>query len=121
MQTKILVIEDDPAFRHSLAKLLKNNGFHVRESTSGKTGVPAALRQIPDLVILDLVMPGKNGWQGVQGLRSQKRFQTVAIVLLTVETYRHSFEKAILTGASDYLTKPISTEALKGRLRRFLE
>ena len=117
----VLVVDDSVVMRHMVARVVEGMGYEPVGAADGVEAVALASYYEPELIVLDLLMPGKNGWQVLQELRAQKRFQTVPIVLLTVETYRHSVEKAILTGASDYLTKPIPTEALKERLRRFLE
>lgn len=116
----MLLIEDDEPFRKSLAKLLRDNGYAPREAKSGKTGAAEAFKNPPELVILDLQLPGRRGEEVCSTLKSDLRTAGTPILILTGED-REGLEIACLDlGADDYLTKPVRPDLLLARCRALL-
>lgn len=116
----VLVIEDDAAFRRELAKLLKLNGFSAREAATGKKGIAEAVQSPPDLIILDLGLPGIGGQEVCRSLKGQVLTAGIPILILTGED-RQGLEISCLDlGADDYLTKPPDVERLLARCRALL-
>ena len=120
MPSTLLVIEDDPAFRKQLVKLLALNGFQAREASTGKSGLSEAFRDPPDLVILDLVLPGMDGQQVCQALKAQIGTAGVPILILTGEDQEGQEVACLDMGADDYLTKPAQPERLLAHCRALL-
>ncbi|MBI3297005.1 MAG: response regulator transcription factor [Elusimicrobia bacterium] len=116
----VLVIEDDLAFRRELVKLLARNGFAAREAATGKRGIAEAVQSPPDLVILDLGLPGIGGQEVCRSLKEQVLTAGIPILILTGED-RAGLEISCLDlGADDYLTKPPDGERLLARCRALL-
>lgn len=120
MPSNILLIEDDPAFRRQLAKLLQSRGFSVREAATGKRGLSEAFRTPPDLVVLDLVLPGIGGQQVCRSLKDQVGTAGVPVLILTGEDQEGQEVSCLDMGADDYLTKPVQPERLLAHCRALL-
>lgn len=120
MPQSILLIEDDAAFRKTLAKLLDEEGFSTRQAAAGKAGVAAALAEAPDLVILDLGLPGIGGQQVCRLLKEEVRTAGVPVLILTGQDKDGQEISCLDLGADDYLTKPVSPQRLLARCRALL-
>lgn len=120
MEPKALLIDDDAAFRKTLSRVLPLHGFRTVEAATGKAGVAKAAEENPDLVILDLVLPGMKGLEVCQALKQDVATAGIPILILTGND-REGLDIACLdTGADDYLTKPVKTERLVARCRALL-
>jgi two-component system, OmpR family, KDP operon response regulator KdpE len=115
--TRILVIDDEPQIRRALRAGLERNGFQVLLAAGGEEGLDAAAEHPPDLVILDLAMPGIDGFEVCRQLREWT--QAPIIVLSVREGDRDKIE-ALTLGADDYLTKPFSLDELVARIKAIL-
>jgi CheY-like chemotaxis protein len=113
----ILVIEDDPSAVRLLREYLEGAGFRVRVAATGETGLSAAAAQRPAAVVLDVLLPGIDGWEVLRRLKADQHLQDVPVVIVTVVEER---EVGLALGAVDYLVKPIHREALLGCLSRFV-
>lgn len=101
----ILVIEDDDDARMMYAIMLRSWGYDVSEATTGREGVRAAMRQVPDLILLDIMMPDMDGYAVCQELRSDPRFHKVPILFLTALDGIDDRVKAYTIGGDDFITK----------------
>lgn len=120
MAAKILLIEDDASFRKTVAKVLKLEKYDTIEAGTGKLGIEKAKKSPPDLVVLDLVLPGIGGIDVCQALKQDKKTAGVPILVLTGED-KDGQEVALLDmGADDYLTKPVKMERLQAHVRALL-
>lgn len=120
VKPKILLIEDDAFFRKTVARILGGNGFETAEAPTGKAGISAALANRPDLVILDLVLPGVSGIEVCRQLKQQGETSSIPVLILTGND-RDGQDIALLDlGADDYLTKPVKTERLLAHCRALL-
>ncbi|APG81248.1 MtrAB system response regulator MtrA [Corynebacterium pseudotuberculosis] len=115
MPQKILVVDDDPAISEMLTIVLEAEGFNTVAVTDGALAVETFNREEPDLVLLDLMLPGMNG---IDICRLIRQNSTVPIVMLTAKTDTVDVVLGLETGADDYITKPFKPKELIARLRR---
>jgi CheY-like chemotaxis protein len=116
----ILVAEDRDASRELARTLLEHSGYLVLEATNGADAVELAKIALPDLVLLDLQMPVKNGFQVLRELRLDERFKATPIVALTASAMLGDRDRALMEGFSSYLTKPLSLSVIRLELARLL-
>jgi class 3 adenylate cyclase len=112
VKTKILIIEDDPGIRRSLALSLKTEGYAVIEACDGRTGLELAAAEAPRLIICDVNMPGMDGFAVVSALRQRSALASIPFVFLTARSDRSEVRRGMNLGADDYLTKPFTREEL---------
>ncbi|MBI5838743.1 MAG: response regulator transcription factor [Chloroflexi bacterium] len=117
MPTKILVIDDDEAITDLLSMLLKTHGFEVITSNSGVEGVQFAQEKFPQVVLLDLMMPDKDGWEVCKAIRT---FSTVPILILSAINDPRMVASVLDAGADDYLVKPVPSSILVAHLRKIV-
>jgi two-component system response regulator MtrA len=111
---KILIVEDDDALRETLEIGLRSNGFDVCQSATGTDAFPVFEKHKPDLVLLDLMLPGKNGIEICHELRQTSG---VPIIMLTARTDDNDMIRGLEAGADDYVTKPYKIEVLVSRIK----
>jgi len=118
MTKKILTIDDDPAFCNLVEQVLTQKGYEVLKASSGREGLRLIFDQRPDLVLLDVQMPGVDGWQVCSRIRE---ISDVPIIMITG---KHKSEEDVVRGldygADDYLTKPLGSRELVARVRAVL-
>jgi len=112
--SRVLVVDDEPQIRRTLAINLRARGFQVDLAASGEEALKAAADQPPDVVVLDLGLPGIDGLQVIQGLRGWTR---VPIIVLSVREREADKVAALDAGADDFVTKPFGINELLARLR----
>ena len=110
----VLVVEDDPILRMGLEKTLRSAGFRVLLAKTGPDGLRLALDERPDLVLLDVMLPGMNGFEICEEIR--RRDADVPIVMLTAKGEEIDKVRGLRTGADDYVTKPFGVSELLARL-----
>lgn len=120
MANKILVVDDEPNIVLSLEFLMKQAGFQVRTAADGEAALAAVAAELPDLVLLDVMMPHKNGYEVCQAIRANPDWQAVRIIMLTAKGREVEREKGLALGADDYITKPFSTQEVVERVRELL-
>ena len=114
----IVVIEDDPAIRRGLADTLRSESYDVVTSATGEDGYQLVQERQPDLVILDLRLPGVNGYEVCRRIR--RHGLMTPILMLSVDGHERSRVRGFEAGADDYVTKPFSVRELLGRVRAIL-
>lgn len=114
---RILVVDDEPQILRALGTNLKARGYHVDLAPTGEAALQLAARKHPDLVILDLGLPGIDGVEVIQGLRG---WTSVPIIVLSVRETERDKVAALDAGADDYVTKPFGMDELLARLRAAL-
>jgi len=117
MSKTVLTIDDDTAITELLAMLLRTHGYEVKTVNSGEDGVEAIKKYNPHVVILDLMMPGMDGWQVCKNVRE---FSNVPIVVLSALDDPAMIASALDAGADDYLVKPVSSSILVAHLNRLI-
>jgi two-component system alkaline phosphatase synthesis response regulator PhoP len=122
---RILVVDDEPDFAGIVQQNLEKEGFEVEIAYDGEEGLEKVQANPPDAIVLDVMMPGKDGYQVCSELKADDRYADIPIILLTavashVTSTRYSHRDGMSTEADDYLAKPASaeqiTESIKGLL-----
>ena len=121
MSASILVADDEPNIVLSLEFLLKQAGFRVRTVSDGEAALAAIAQEPPDLVLLDVMIPGRDGYAVCQEIRSNPAWRSMRIIMLTAKGGDIQREKGLSLGADEYVTKPFSTRELVERVRRMLD
>ena len=119
-KAKILLIDDDPLLRRIVTKTLTAEGYQVQEAASGAEGLALAQSHPPDLILLDLMMPGLDGFQVCDQLRQSPQTVHVPILMLTALDQTEAKVRGLQTGADDYVTKPFSLDELQTRIAAHL-
>ena len=119
-QSNILVIEDDDIVARTIERCLRGKEFHVNLANSGVAGLKAAHRKIPDLVILDVIMPGMDGFTVCREMREDPILKDVPILFLTAKIKPEDAILGLRLGADDYLRKPFNVDELLLRVTAIL-
>jgi two-component system KDP operon response regulator KdpE len=114
---KVLVVDDEPQIRRVLRMTLANHGYEIAEARSGEEALLRFREQLPDLVLLDLNMPGMGGLETCRELRARSE---TPIIVLTVRNAEDEKVRALDAGADDYITKPFGMKELLARMRAAL-
>jgi DNA-binding response OmpR family regulator len=117
----VLVIEDDAGMRDFLKNVLASERFVVHTADGGENGVKQALALRPDLILLDLIMPGMDGLAVCKALRADEKTATIPILIATGTQSTVQIEHCILSGADEFVSKPIDTRDLLVRVRAMLQ
>ena len=127
-QKKILVVDDDPNIREAVGATLKDEGHDVITASDGEEGLQKVVTEIPDLIILDVIMPEKHGFQVCRELKADpayKAFCRIPVLMLTVypderQDKRLSMREGMEMEADDYIHKPFDPDELAARVERLL-
>ena len=109
---KILVADDEPHITHMLRFLFEKRGHEVVVAHDGDTALEYVMTEAPQVVFLDLNMPGKTGFQVCEELRARDQYRTLPIYILTAQGQDVACERSVQLGATDYFTKPFAPSAL---------
>ena len=120
MTKKILIADDEQNIVISLEFLMKREGFAVCVATDGQEAIDKVRSETPDLVLLDIMMPRKNGYEVCQEIRSDPQLQGTRILMLTAKGREMEVTKGLAMGADAYMTKPFSTRELVSRIKAVL-
>lgn len=114
---RILVIDDEKITRITLAKVLKKSGYEIIEASNGEQGIGLCLTESPDLVLLDVIMPGIDGYETCRKIRESFDHEKLPIIMLTGLNDIDSVDNAFNAGATDFITKPVNWSLLSQRVR----
>jgi len=117
---RILVVDDQPDIRLMCRVNLQLEGYEVLEAGDGEVGLEMVRNEHPDLVLLDVMMPGLDGWQFMEAIKADAGTAQIPIVLLTARVQREDEIRGWLSGAADYLPKPFNPSTLTEVVRRTL-
>ena len=121
MGHKVFIVEDEPDLRDTLKYNLENEGFSVEAFSNGETFLSSVDKNIPNLVILDLMLPGVSGLDVCRELRSNENYDGIGIVMLTAKSEEIDRIVGFELGADDYVTKPFSVRELILRVKVLLK
>lgn len=121
MSARILVIEDTEDNRQIVRDLLESVGYTMIEAHDGQAGVEAAAREAPDLILMDIDLPGIDGYEATRRIRAAETGQRVPIIAVTSFALSGDEEKTRAAGCDDYVAKPFSPRALLAKIRQHLE
>ncbi|HUV62499.1 MAG TPA: response regulator transcription factor [Sedimentisphaerales bacterium] len=116
----ILVVDDEEDVLELVRYNLDRSGYHVETATSGEEALAKARRKLPDLVILDLMLPGMDGLDVCKKLKNDAKTEGLPIIVLTAKSEESDIVTGLELGADDYVTKPFSPKVLIARVRRIL-
>lgn len=120
-QARILVVDDDEAARNLLEAILDMDGYTVRSAASGEEALAAAAQQLPDLILLDVSMPGIDGFEVARRLKADSRSRLIPIIMVTALADRTARLKGLEAGADEFLTKPVDRAELRVRVKNLLK
>lgn len=120
MDATILVVEDEPAIQELIACNLELAGYRALRAGSAEQALQIVREQLPDLIVLDWMLPGINGVELARRLRGDKRTQAVPVIMLTARVDEQDKLVGLDTGADDYITKPFSPRELNARVKAVL-
>lgn len=113
---KILIVDDSPTERHFLGELLIKSGFQVQTLESGEEAVARAADLMPDLILMDVVMPGMNGFQATRTISRNEATKHIPIIMCTSKNQETDMVWAKRQGAVEYVVKPIDPQELLGKI-----
>lgn len=118
---KVLIIDDSPTETHQLTGWLEKNGFTVLSAGSGEAGVEMARDEQPDVVLMDIVMPGLNGFQATRQLSKSKDTGHIPVIIVTTKDQETDKVWGTRQGAKGYLTKPVTEKELLSAIKQWAE
>ncbi len=119
-QKKILVVDDDPYILMSLEFLMKKNGFEVMVARNGTEALEIVEKQVPDIVLLDIMMPDVDGYAICKHIKNNKKLKDAHVVFMSAKSKESDIQKGYDLGASLYVTKPFSTRQLLKQVQELL-
>jgi two-component system OmpR family response regulator len=117
---EVLVVDDDPDIRMLVAFALEDSGYAVRQAEHGEAGLAALEQKAPDCMVLDVMMPGLDGFGVLRAMRQRKLAPKTRVVVLTCKTEERDHLRGWELGADEYLTKPFDPEELVSRVKYLL-
>jgi two-component system, cell cycle response regulator DivK len=117
---KILIVEDVEYNRDLLVQLLEEE-YEILTAADGASGIEAAAQNRPDLILMDLSLPGVDGWEATRRLKARLETEAIPVIALTAHAMQGDEERARACGCDDYLTKPIDEDQLFAKLARLLD
>ena len=116
----ILLVEDNEGNRDMLSRRLMRRGYDVRTAVNGEEGLSIAQREGPDLILMDLSLPGLDGWEAVRRLKSKPEPSCIPVIALTAHAMSYDHRKALDAGCDDYETKPVDLPRLTVKMQMLL-
>ncbi len=109
---QVLIVDDSPTETHVLTTILTRHGFTVVNATNGEAGIATAKEVKPDLILMDVVMPGMNGFQATRQLSKDPATSSIPVIMVTTKDQETDRVWGLRQGAKDYLTKPVNEQEL---------
>ncbi|MBW8076954.1 MAG: response regulator [Gallionella sp.] len=113
---RILLVDDSPTERHIIGEILTKAGFQVSMAEDGEKGVALAKSEKPDLIVMDVVMPGLNGFQATRAITKDPETQHIPVILCTTKDQETDKVWGLRQGAKDYVVKPVNGPDLLGKI-----
>jgi two-component system cell cycle response regulator DivK len=117
---KILLVEDNEMNRDMLGRRLQRRGYEVLIALDGAEGVAEAQTEVPDLILMDMSLPGLDGWEATRRLKAAPETRSIPIIALTAHAMSGDRDKAIEAGCDDYDTKPLEFDRLLAKIEALL-
>ncbi len=118
---RILYVEDNYQNKRLVRKILKSKGYEVLEADDGEGGVEMATKEMPDLILMDISIPGIDGIEATRIIKANPETEAIPVVALTANAMRGDRERFLAAGCDNYLPKPISTPDLLRVIREYLD
>ncbi len=113
---QVLIVDDSPTEAHVLKGMLEKNGFEVETAENGTVGIERAKAMKPDLILMDVVMPGLNGFQATRQLTKDPETSEIPVIIVTTKDQETDRVWGLRQGAKDFLSKPISEKTLMEKI-----
>ena len=120
MSKRILVIEDQEDNRQIVRDLMTASGYELIEATTGEEGIEAAARETPDLILMDIQLPGIDGYEVTRRIKANPQLKNIPIIAVTSYALSGDDKKAFAAGCDGYVTKPYSPRLLLAKIREYL-
>jgi CheY-like chemotaxis protein len=117
---RILLVEDNEMNRDMLSRRLARRGYEVLVAVDGETGVEMATREAPALILMDMSLPGLDGWEATRRIKASPATQAIRVIALTAHAMAGDREKALAAGCDDFDTKPVDFERLLAKIQTLL-
>jgi twitching motility two-component system response regulator PilH len=116
---KILIVDDSKTELHHLSGVLRKQGFQVRTAENGEDALRRLGEEVPDLILMDVVMPGQNGFQLTRTITRDPRWSAVPVIMCTSKNQETDKVWGMRQGARDYIVKPVDADELLAKIRAF--
>ena len=120
MPQTVLIVDDEPSIIVPLEFLMKQNGYDVIVAQSGEEAIELIAKYIPDLVLLDIMLPGIDGFEVCEIIRLNSEWQKIKVMFLTARGRELDMAKGLILGADEYITKPFSNATLINKVKKLL-
>lgn len=120
MSQKILIVDDEPHMRRVTELSLKKGGYDILSARNGREAVEVATRELPALIVMDVVMPEMDGFEALRQLKAAPATAAIPVIMLTSRGQSVARDEAATSGAALYVTKPFSPSALAAEARRLI-
>ena len=117
----LLVVDDSPTAIMWHRLMLEDEGYEVLTAADGAEGVEVARKQLPSLVLLDVIMPRMNGFEACRALRDDERTRDIPVLMITTRSEMQNVLKGYESGANEYITKPVDRSELVTKVRSYLD
>ena len=118
--SRILLVEDNEMNRDMLSRRLARRGYEVLVAVDGETGLEMATREAPALILMDMSLPGLDGWEATRRIKASPATQAIRVIALTAHAMAGDREKALAAGCDDFDTKPVDFERLLTKILALL-
>jgi CheY-like chemotaxis protein len=118
--TKILLVEDNEMNRDMLSRRLQKQGFEILIAVDGEEGIAKALAELPALILMDMSLPGVDGWEATRRLKTSPKTQKIPVIALTAHAMTDDRDKAMAAGCDDFDTKPVELPRLLSKIQALL-
>ena len=119
-RAKILIVDDSRNIRKLLSVVLKNGKYAIIESGDGNEALEKARKEKPDLILLDVIIPGKDGIRVCREIKADKRTKNIPLIVITSDTSGETRQKAISEGAAAFITKPFEPKEIREAVKKHL-
>jgi two-component system, cell cycle response regulator DivK len=117
---RVLIVDDIPEQRDIYCTLLRFHGYDVIEAENGEEALAVAGAELPDVIVMDVMLPRLDGWQATERLKADPRTADLPVIILTSRAFKPDQERSALVGADAYLSKPCDPSNLLREVRRFV-
>jgi len=121
MKQKILIVEDNPDLISILQVQLENKGYDTVQAVNGKKAVDMATAQLPDLIVMDIMMPQMNGLEATRLIRQNPKTRSIPILAASAKITTADKEECLQSGCNDHIAKPFTTKELVSRIEKLLK
>lgn len=119
--TTVLIVDDSPTEIHVLKEMLEKNGFEVTSAGSGEEGIQKARAEKPDMILMDVVMPGMNGFQAAREITGNPETSNIPVIIVSTKGQETDRMWGLRQGAKDYITKPAQEKDLVNKINNLLD